>query len=100
LHDLSKEFYDITDHIERTLIKTETVGSIGDVGCSTSHRRDWVIDTIAIVSTLAPETRLNVRQQRKACEVMSNNNVVKVFVAMTDACQRDWQMSFIRSDED
>jgi hypothetical protein len=61
MHDLSKEFYDIADHIERKLIKTETAGSVGDVGCSIGRRRDWVIDAVAIVNTLGTQTGLNVR---------------------------------------
>jgi hypothetical protein len=35
MHDLNQEFYKISDHIERTLIKTETIGSVGNAGCST-----------------------------------------------------------------
>jgi hypothetical protein len=100
MHDLNQEFYKIADHIERTLIKTETIGSVGNVGCSTGRGRDWLIDAIAIVNTLASEFGLDARQQRKACEAMSVNNYRKLFVAMTDACQRDWLMSFVRGDDD
>lgn len=100
MHDLNQEFYNIADHIERILLKTQTAGSVGDVGCSNSRRRDWVLDAIAIVNTLSHETGWNVRQQHKACEAMSNNNITKLFVAMIDACQRDWLMSFNRSDDD
>jgi hypothetical protein len=35
MHDLNQEFDKISDHIERTLIKTETIGSVGNAGCST-----------------------------------------------------------------
>jgi hypothetical protein len=89
MHDLNQEFYKIADHIEHTLIKTETIGSVGNVGCSTGRGRDWLLDTIAIVNTLATNFGLDARQQCKACEAMSVNNYTKVFVVMTDACQRD-----------
>ncbi|XP_062163361.1 uncharacterized protein LOC133870288 [Alnus glutinosa] len=100
MHDLNQEFYKIADHIERTLIKTETVGSVGNAGCSTGRGRDWLLDAVAIIKTLAVEFGLNAHQQRKACEAMSVNNYAKLFVAMEDACQRDWMMSFVRGDDD
>jgi hypothetical protein len=100
MHDLNQEFYKIADHIERTLIKTKTIGFVGNAGCSTERGRDWLLDAVAIINTLAAEFGLDARQQRKACEAMSVNNYRKLFVAMTDACQRDWLMSFVRGDDD
>jgi hypothetical protein len=89
MHDLNQEFYKIVDHIEPTLIKTETIGSVENAGCSTGRGRDWLLDAVAIINTLAAEFGLDAHQQRKACEVMSVNNYAKLFVAMEDACQRD-----------
>jgi hypothetical protein len=100
VHDLNKEFYKIADQIERKLIKTETIGSVGNVGCSTGRGRDWLLDAVAIISTLAAEFGLDAHQQRKACEAMSVNNYAKLFVAMGDACQRDWLIRFVRGDDD
>jgi hypothetical protein len=101
MHGLKKEFYDIADHIERTLIKSEMVGSVGNVGCSTGGKREWLFDTVSIVNKLAPETGLNTRQQCKACEaMMTNNSIAKVFLAMTEDCQRDWLATFIDGNDD
>jgi hypothetical protein len=100
MHGLTKEFYDIADHIERTLIKSETVGSIGNVGCSTGGKREWLFDAVSIVNKLVPETGLNTRQHRKVCEaMMTNNSIAKVFLAMTEDCQRDWLATFRLGDD-
>jgi hypothetical protein len=100
MHDLNQEFYKIAGHIERTLIKTETIGFVGNAGCSTGRGRDWLFDAVAIINTLAAEFGLDAHQQCKACEAMSVNNYAKLFVAMEDACQRDWMIRFVRGDDD
>jgi hypothetical protein len=101
MHGLRKEFYDIAYHIERTLIKFETVGSVGNVGCSTGGKQEWVFDAVSIVNKLALATGLNTRQQRKACEaMMTNNSIAKVFLAMTEDCQRDWLTTFLVGDDE
>jgi hypothetical protein len=101
MHGLTKEFYDIAHHIERTLIKSETVGSVGNVGCSAGGKREWLFDAVSIVNKLAPETGLNTRQQTKVCEaMMTNNSIANVFLAMTEDCQRDWIRTFRDGDDD
>jgi hypothetical protein len=100
MHDLNQEFYKITDQIERTLIKIETIESIRNAGCSTGCGGDYLIDAVAIINTLSAKFGLDAHQQRKACEAMFVNNYAKLFVAMEDACQRDWMIRFVRGDDD
>jgi len=97
MEDLTRNFYEIRDQSESTMIKSSTSSSVANVP-NTDCPRDWLIEAINIINTLAKEMALPTRAHRKACEALMGKIVAKVFVLMTDACRREWLKGFLSPD--
>jgi hypothetical protein len=98
--ELTKDYCKVRNQLDRMMIKSTTSRSVGNVCPNTGHPRDWVIEAIGIIKTLAGEMALLVRAQCKACVAMIAANTANVFIHMTDACQRDWLLAFLAYDSD
>jgi hypothetical protein len=102
MEDRTRNFYEIRDQSESTMIKSSTSSSVANVP-NTDYPRDWLIEAVNIINTLAKEMALPTCAHRKACEALMGKmgkNVAKVFVFMTDACRKDWLMDFLSPDFD
>jgi hypothetical protein len=95
MEDLTRNFYEIRDQLESTMIKSSTSNSGANVCPNTGRPRDWLIKAMNIINTLAEDMAMPTRAHRKVCGALKVKDEAKVFVHMNDACRRDWLLAFL-----